>query len=327
MHIQADTMDEVQRLALHHIFERGRRVQPRGIWVSEITSASFQLLQPRARLIYSPSRVHNITFAIGELLWYLRGSDQADIVSFYNPRYTTFSDDGRTLHGAYGRRIFSSALTGIVQWDAVLHLLRTDRDTRQAVLHFHLPSDLVIVSRDIPCTCSMQFFIRENKLECLVMMRSNDIIWGTPYDVFSFTMMQEIMAKQLGIELGPYTHMVGSFHLYDRHIKLAQKILSESSYDTYPMPEMPPNPWQSIRELLEIEESLRVLGVDASDGARTCLTHPYWKDFAHLLHGHAAWRAKNEHHLAHMLALLPPQYATLLQRQILRQRRLLPTGP
>lgn len=327
MHIQADNMDEIQRQALRHILEHGRRVQPRGSWVQEITGASFQLLNPCARLIYSPSRVYNITFAIGELLWYLRGSDQVDIVAFYNPRYKTFSDDGGKMHGAYGKRIFSPVLTGMIQWDAVLQLLRTDRDTRQAILHFHLPSDLIIVSRDIPCTCTMQFFIRENKLEAIVTMRSNDIVWGTPYDVFSFTMMQEIMAQQLGVGLGTYTHFVGSFHLYDRHVKLAQKILNEPAYSTHPMPEMPPDPWQSIQGLLEIEEHLRICGFDQASCEKQRPTHPYWSDFVHLLQGHAAWRANHEQYLAHVLAILPPQYATLLQQQIQqRQSRLVSTS-
>ncbi len=322
MHVQADNMDEIQRLVLQHIVEKGRRVQPRGSWVQEITGASFQLLHPCARLIYSPRRAYNITFAIGELLWYLRGSDQADIVSFYNPRYKTFSDDGSKMHGAYGKRIFSSDLTGMIQWDAILQLLRTDRDTRQAILHFHLPSDLIVVSRDVPCTCTMQFFIRDNKLESIVTMRSNDIVWGTPYDVFSFTMMQEIMARQLGIGLGTYTHFVGSFHLYDRHVKLAHKILNESSYNTYPMSEMPSQPWQSIRELLEIEEHLRICGLDKSAIEKQNTLHPYWRDFVHILQGHTAWRANDEQYLAHVLGILPPQYATLLQRQIQRQPRL-----
>src|SRR5689334_21776996 len=113
MYLQADSMDEVQRQLLQSIVKTGCRVKPRGQWAQEITGACFQLLEPRARLIYSPIRVYTITFALGELLWYLRGSNQAHIVSFYNPRYKTYSDDGNTLHGAYGKRLFSSDCTGI----------------------------------------------------------------------------------------------------------------------------------------------------------------------------------------------------------------------
>jgi thymidylate synthase len=313
MSIQAETMDDIQRLILQQIFERGQRVQPRGTWVQEITGISFQLLQPRARLIYSPGRKYSLTFAVGELLWYLRGSDQTDIISFYNTRHRAFSDNETTLYGAYGTRLFSPTLTGVIQWDAILSLFRVDRDTRQAVLHLHLPSDLQAVSRDIPCTCSMQFLIRHNKLECMVVMRSNDIIWGTPYDVFSFTMLQEIMAKQLGIEAGTYTHVVGSLHLYDRHRVLAEQILEESTCTTFVMPAMPDHPWQGIYELLETEEQLRVSG-----SALTWPTHPYWMDFARILEGHVAWRKNNEQQLDHILHTLHPRYAKLLRQQAQR---------
>src|SRR5579883_1751465 len=313
MHIQAEHMDEIQRRVLQHIVERGHRVQPRGTWLQEIPCASFQLLHPRARLIYSPSRKYSITFALGELLWYLRGSNNADIISFYNARHRAFSDDDITLHGAYGTRLFSPALTGVVQWDAVLSLLRADRDTRQAVLHLHLPSDLLALSRDIPCTCSIQFLLRRNMLECLVVMRSNDVIWGMPYDVFSFTMLQEIMAKQLGVEVGTYTHVIGSFHLYDRHKALAARILDETPALGPAMPELPEHPWQGIRELLETEEQLRLFGC-----AATWPTHPYWLELARIVEGHVAWRSKNELHLDRVLQTLCPQYATLLRQQVQR---------
>ena len=47
-------------------------------------------------------------------------------------------------------------------------------------------------------------------------MRSNDVWWGVPYDVFQFTFLQIQLAQVLGLEPGVYTHQAGSFHLYDR---------------------------------------------------------------------------------------------------------------
>lgn len=313
MHIQADNMDAIQRIALCQILERGQRVQPQGNWVQEITCVSFQLQQPRARLIYSPGRRFSLTFALGEWLWYMRGSNQTDIIAFYNARHRVYSDTGTTLHGAYGTRLFTPVLTGLVQWDAVLSLLRADRDTRQAVLHFHLPTDLQAASRDTPCTCSMQFLLRHNRLECLVVMRSNDIIWGMPYDVFSFTMLQEVMARQLDVEPGTYTHVVGSLHLYDRHRAMAERIVSEAPSPVAAMPEMPDQPWQGIRELFGTEEQLRIFG-----RAVTWPGHPYWLDFAHILQGHVAYRRNDEQQLGQVLRGLHPRYATLLRQQTQR---------
>ena len=59
--------------------------------------------------------------------------------------------------------------------------------------------------------------IRGNKLEWLQVMRSNDLIWGTPYNFIQFTTLQEIMAGWLGVEVGAYNHISDSLHVYERH--------------------------------------------------------------------------------------------------------------
>ena len=58
-------------------------------------------------------------------------------------------------------------------------------------------------------------------------MRSNDIWTGFPYDVFSFTAMQIILAFQLGVGIGEYTHIAGSLHLYERDAISYTKNLEE----------------------------------------------------------------------------------------------------
>ena len=64
-------------------------------------------------------------------------------------------------------------------------------------------------------------------------MRSNDIIFGLCNDVFTFSMFQQLMLNELNsrganVSLGSYNHHAGSLHLYERHYKMASKILTES---------------------------------------------------------------------------------------------------
>jgi thymidylate kinase len=54
-------------------------------------------------------------------------------------------------------------------------------------------------------------------------MRSNDIVLGFTYDIFAFTMFQEMMANELGLELGTYYHNVGSMHIYQKNFNLLDK--------------------------------------------------------------------------------------------------------
>ncbi|MBA4492986.1 thymidylate synthase [Paenactinomyces guangxiensis] len=309
--IEGNTMDEIQEMVIRRLLEKGQRVKPRGMWIHELTAFGFRLNSPRSRLIYNPARKMNLMFAVGEWLWYLRGSNRCDIISYYNKRYPDFSDDGKTLHGAYGKRLFSDELTGFVQWEAVVRLLKKDPDTRQAVLTIHVPADLSVPSKDVPCTCYIQFLIRNRKLECIVNMRSNDIIWGTAYDVFSFTMLQEVMSRELGLEMGPYSHFAGSMHIYDRHLPMAEDILCTSAYESCEMAEMPTDPWPSLRKLLEIEESFRLHGV--VDGT---LQEPYWQHFVNILQAHSAWRRGDEQQLVSMMKTLPQSYAALLPKAL-----------
>jgi thymidylate synthase len=59
--------------------------------------------------------------------------------------------------------------------------------------------------------------IRDGRLEWLQVMRSNDLIWGTPINFVQFTYLQEIMAGWLGVNVGSYVHVSDSLHVYQRH--------------------------------------------------------------------------------------------------------------
>jgi len=213
---------------------------PRGMLTKEVLGATLTLRNPRARLITSPTRAVNYSFAVGEFIWYWDGRNDLEFISRYNKRLPQFSDDGVTLNSAYGYRIFGPfghSGGDRNQWKTVLDILRTDRDSRRAVIHILNRADISGISKDVPCTSTLQFFIRDERLHMHVYMRSNDVFWGLPYDVFSFTLMQEAMAIELGVGLGHYKHTAGSLHIYERHFSDSEKIISELPV---PSPSMPP---------------------------------------------------------------------------------------
>jgi thymidylate synthase len=126
------------------------------------------------------------------------------------------SDDGRTVNSNYGYCI--KYKFDFNQWDEVVRELVTNPSSRRAVIHIKSPYDNTN-SKDVNCTVCLQFFIRDNKLYLTTYMRSNDLWMGFPYDVFQFTCMQIVMAIELGLEIGTYTHIAGSLHLYERDVK------------------------------------------------------------------------------------------------------------
>lgn len=197
------------------------RVLSRGKATREYIGESFLLTNPRARLCTIPGRKWSHAYAVGELLWYLAGSNELDMIKFYAPSYARFSDDERTLYGAYGPRINS-------QWRTVISKILDDPGTRQAVISIYSERDTARTkTKDFPCTIALQFLLRSNGLNLICTMRSNDTWLGLPYDVFCFTMLQEIMAFQLGVDLGWYMHQVGSLHLYEQDVPKVETLRSE----------------------------------------------------------------------------------------------------
>lgn len=247
-----DSMEEIHRALMAQLINSpDYEVAPRGMKIRELLFPSFTLNDPRNRLITSPAREVNWGFAVGELCWYVRGDDDLETMLYYNKRAAQFSDDGATLNSAYGKRLFDDEYldswtqrTYTSQWEMVLKELKADPDSRRAVMHINQPKDLLKAttkgSKDVPCTLSMQLFIRNKRLHMHVIMRSNDLAWGTPYDVFSFTCMQEIFLRLLQAEgvavddLGSYHHTAGSLHLYERHYEMARSIEGET-LETDPM--------------------------------------------------------------------------------------------
>ena len=278
MYISAETLDDLLMRTFKALLRIPGRIHPSRGSATELTGVLLRITNPRARLSRTESR--GLLFScLGELLWYLAGSDSVQFISYYVPQYVKESEDGRTIHGAYGPRLFN--LRGINQVRNVLALLKKS-DSRRAVIQLFDAADLKRRHKDVPCTCTLQFMVRGRRLHMFTNMRSNDAYLGLAHDIFTFTMLQEIIACKLGIGLGDYKHAVGSLHLYEKHAKRAQRLVDEGwQTTTLSMPPMPPgDPWISIRKVLKIENAIRR---NISIDTRRFRLEPYWTDIVLLL--------------------------------------------
>lgn len=75
-------------------------------------------------------------------------------------------------------------------------------------------------SEDPACLQHIQYFIRDNKLHCKVLFRSNDACKATFMNAFALIMLQKRIADELGVEVGTYTHRANSFHCYEKDFAL-----------------------------------------------------------------------------------------------------------
>ncbi len=241
MIFQAESFEQLQQDLLSTLMSAPESA-PRGQRVRELLGVTLRLADPRSRTTSSKARAANYGFATGEFLWYLRGAEDLESICYYNERMRLFSDDGKKLHSAYGKRLRAHPPGRPSQWDDVVAELLADPDSRRAVMTVYAPSDMRRArepggTKDVPCTLALQFFLRPDfdgvkRLHLHVTMRSNDAVWGLANDLFSFTLMQEVMLLDLRaagviVELGEYVHTAGSMHLYERHFEMASRLVQE----------------------------------------------------------------------------------------------------
>lgn len=188
----------------------------------EILNAKIQILDVSNPVV--SIRDISVEYLFGELIWYFSCRNDLKFISKFSSFWNHLSDDGETCNSAYGHIIFQKH--GFNQLDKVIELLEKDPTSRRAVINLNVPNRCVIETKDEPCTISIQFLLRGNKVHCTVYMRSNDIWFGFPYDIVFFTELQRIVAEYLNAELGTYTHLAGSLHMYDRDEAKIQKIVN-----------------------------------------------------------------------------------------------------
>ncbi|WP_421857407.1 thymidylate synthase [Oceanicaulis sp.] len=236
MNFTDNSLDDLLRKVLTRLLKVRSVVSPTKGPNRELLACNLTLNNPRNRLSRSNSK-NTLASCLGEFIWYMSKSDRLKDIQYYIPIYDKFSDDGLIVYGAYGPRIFYR--NGYDQLSFVIEKLTRKPNTRKAIIQIFDPVDSLQDHKDIPCTCSLQFFIRGHSLHLITHMRSNDAYKGLPHDIFCFTMIQEIVANALGKKLGKYHHLVGSLHLYEDDIESAQSYLNEGWQSIKEMPSMP----------------------------------------------------------------------------------------
>ncbi|MFN9301362.1 MAG: thymidylate synthase [Candidatus Kapaibacterium sp.] len=226
---------------LEDVLSNGERIRPRGKLCYELRGYQTKI-DMRFPVVSVKYRKMGYKFMTAEAAWILSGDNRLENIKKYSPFIWEFSDDGHYYSGAYGPMI-------VDQLTYVVDMLEQDPDTRQAVLTIWRPNPRP--SRDIPCTVSLQWFIRDGKLHCHDTMRSSDCWLGWVYDVFNMTMITGMILLLLRerkrksavayapLELGDLVLTAGSAHIYDKNYNEVHQLLSgsrETKFDAEFMP-------------------------------------------------------------------------------------------
>lgn len=190
------------------VLEEGHPVSPRGRETREILNPTITINYPADCLPLYVGRRVSLAVAAVEAVQLCGAFSSPELTVAASENFQKVREDSGEFHGAYGNRIGG-------QLTEVFAKLREDPDSRQGVAvlwNQHLDNEPF--KRDYPCTVSLQFLIRNDRLLLSTNMRSNDAWLGLAYDLFQFGQLQWTLANMLGIAAGPLTHRPVSLHVY-----------------------------------------------------------------------------------------------------------------
>jgi hypothetical protein len=258
--------DSIFATALADVLSRGHEVSGgpglsigSGRTTRELLNYSFELSDPRDRLLFRPGGTIDIVAATGRFAWMMSGSNRLADIEYYDHGARKFSDDGWTVPGSCdGARLLNPS-PGMNQLERVLDLLRTESGTRRAVAAIYRPEDAGRRSRDIPCAIAVAYNVRGGEVHATTILRSSNAFRILPYDVFLFSLLAEVVAAELGMRLATYHQFAVSLHIYDKDIEAARDLVSSAaSLERTPMPPMPRGTaLRDVKVLAEIEQDLR----------------------------------------------------------------------
>lgn len=205
----------------------GKNSSPRGQLILELENYSYTL-PPYVRFQNFESRKMNLPYTKEEFLWYLKGDKFDQSICEKAKIWKDIVNSDGSINSNYGQYIFHGEDN---QFDNVVRILKEDRDSRRASISILSKDHLLSDTKDVPCTYSMNFRIREGKLNMTVHMRSQDAIYGMASDAPCFSFIHEMLLNALrefypDLEYGDYFHFVDSLHVYQRHFAMLDKLLA-----------------------------------------------------------------------------------------------------
>ena len=210
----------------------GQESNPRSSSTKEIVDVCIEIQNPMLSLYKNKIRSSQSKYIAAEFMWYFLGRNDVKFISRYAKFWETIQNPDGTVNSSYGNLLFNTRNEhGFTQYEWALKSLLKDKDSRQAVLHFNLPCHQSLTNKDFVCTMYASFLIRNNKLRMSVKMRSNDVVLGLPTDIAFFTSLQQqtlLHLKEVAypdLELGSYSHIVDSMHIYSRDFEKVDSML------------------------------------------------------------------------------------------------------
>ena len=117
---------------------------------------------------------------------------------------------------------------GVDQISELLHQIRTNPTSRRLFVSAFNPKALKEQALP-PCHVSFQMYIRKQKyLDCKLIMRSNDLFLGAPFNIACYSLLTHMIAAMTGYTPGRLILSIGDAHIYKNHIDQVKTQISRN---------------------------------------------------------------------------------------------------
>ena len=127
---------------------------------------------------------------------------------------------------SYGPRIFNFSGKKDQVNEYIIPLLKNDPNSRRAIISLFDPrTDSDIINKNVPSLMFIHFKIKEDKLNCTCLIRSNDFFVGWPGNIYQIYLLQKYIAEKLNIKTGILTTISCSAHVFHEHFENIKKVI------------------------------------------------------------------------------------------------------
>lgn len=173
---------------------------------------------------------------MNEILWIY--SEKTDDIKLLKDKYNVhywdeWADEKMTLNGSYGSQLAKVSKYPEItsdQVDRILYLLKHDKMNRRMITNM-FTMDKVGEFTLAPCAFMTMWSVRGNHLDLMLIQRSQDAIAANSINVCQYAFLQIMFASVSNLKVGKLTHVINNFHIYDRHIPIAEELLSREEYE------------------------------------------------------------------------------------------------
>lgn len=209
-----NTVSDVRSYFVDQLDRQNFVIDKTGCKMIELVGASFIADEP---IIFGKE---NRDYMERELEWYNSMSLSVNDIPPPVPEiWKSVASTHGLINSNYGYLIYSDA--NYSQYEHCKHTLRRDKFSRRAIMIYTRPSMQVDYNADgmsdFICTNAVQYLIRDDHLDVVVQMRSNDVVFGYKNDFFFQKHVQEKLADELNVLPGMIYWNAGSLHVYERH--------------------------------------------------------------------------------------------------------------